>query len=110
MDYLKEHSKGKKDFLRELLRKQIPMKNGYKYRKEENGTIIINNIYVGTLVFLNPFTGKVFELCDGRNSIYDIQEKIKIYYWFLDSNHLATEVLNAIRTLSNQRAICYNVT
>lgn len=88
-----------------VFRMQIPDKTGYKYRKEQNGTIIINNIYVGTLIFLNPFAARIFEMCNGNKSILDIQNETMIQYWFLESEHLETEVLNSIRTLARQRSI-----
>lgn len=77
------------------------------WRKDgkRNEIISLADFRGGPIRFLNPLGSKIFELCDGTNTIDEIQKSIKSHFNKIDKEIIEKDVLEFLIKLSKNKLI-----
>ncbi len=85
--------------LKELAKLEIPKKEKLKYRIDNEGVIIIENVFIGRLDFLNPLAGKIYLMCTGKKSIEKIARCIHKEFPDKDFETILEDIVKIVRRL-----------
>jgi len=111
------HEKSKKTqelFLKEmknLLRREvIPRKfELVAWRDDNEDTIVALNPMIGVMNCMNPTLGLIFKLCDDKNTINNIKEKLHVSFPIIDEKVIHSDLRNAIIQLFSNGYIIFKM-
>jgi hypothetical protein len=85
-----------------FIRGEIPIKNGFKTRQDNNGVKVVFNTELRCLDYLNPTAAKIYDLCDGKTSVGKILDHFYRIYPDQDAQKITFDVITCLRQMQGR--------
>lgn len=85
-----------------LIRQEVPQKNDFKFRQDNDGVLVVMNKELRCLDYLNPTASIIYRMCNGKTSLGEIIDYFSQTYPEHDKQQIALDIIMCVRNLQGR--------